>query len=131
MRAERVGIQVNLPDRRLRPDEVTVPGRPHVQRAAPADDQVGVADQLRSERRSEPARDVERPGAAVEEPFRDSTRREQRPAHLAEFEQRLARSEGTRAAPGDEYRALRVGQRVDELGQSSGVGCRLWPARLR
>ena len=61
-----------------RADQLAVPHRPHVQRAAPADDQVGAADQLGRQRRGEAAGDVERPPVVVEQPLRGGARREQR-----------------------------------------------------
>ena len=66
----------------------------------------------------------------MEQPFRHGARGEQCAARLAEVEKRLARSGGARAAAGDEYRTLRLGQGVDELGQLGGVGFGLWRARL-
>jgi hypothetical protein len=46
VRAERALLDVDLDELRVRAEQLPVPGRPHVQRAAPADDEVGPDDQL-------------------------------------------------------------------------------------
>ena len=56
--AERAGLVVHLHDDGARRDQRAVPHRPHVQRAAPADDEVRAPDQLGRQRRGEAAADV-------------------------------------------------------------------------
>ena len=54
-------IDVHLHDDGVVGDQPAVPHGPHVQRAAPADDQVGGADELGGQRGGEAAGDVECP----------------------------------------------------------------------
>ena len=76
--AEGLGVEVDLHDDGAVGDQPAVPHRPHVQGAAPADDQVGAADQLGGQRRGEPAGDVQRPRAAGEQSLRHRRRGQQR-----------------------------------------------------
>ena len=91
--------------------------RPHVERAAPADDQVGRADQLGRERRGEAAAHIEVPGIAAEQALGRGRGGEQRPARVGEP---LQVGPGVRhpgAPPGDEHRPLRAGQDAGQLGR--------------
>ena len=105
-------------------DQPAVPGRPHVQRAAPADDEVGAADQLGGERRGEPAGDAERPRVPANRPVGHRRGGQQRPAAArpalerppapASRAPRPARNTGRRAA------ASSVGQLGDRGGGRPG-----------
>ena len=57
------------------PGERAVPQRPHVERAAPADEEVGVRDELGGDRGGEAAGDVQRPRVTGEQTLRDRGRR--------------------------------------------------------
>jgi hypothetical protein len=80
--ADRGRVVVHLNQRGLRRDQLAVPRRPHVQRAAPGHDGVGPADQFGRERRGEPAAYVQVPRAALEQPLGHRGSRQQRPARL-------------------------------------------------
>ena len=88
---------------------------PHVQRAAPADDEVGAHDELGGQRRGEAARDAERPRVAVEQPVRDGRRRQQRPARASQLPQRFPAAAG--AAAGDEHRPFGGVEQVRQVGR--------------
>ncbi len=77
VRAQGGRVEVDLDHGGVRCDQPAVPGRPHVQRAAEADDHVRAPDQLRRERGGEPTGDVQRPGVVVEEALGHRGRREQ------------------------------------------------------
>ena len=116
---DRVRLEVDLHHPRGRTEQRAVPGRPHVQRAAPADHQVRVPDQLDGQRRGEPAGDAERELVAHEQSVGDGRRREQGAGRRAERPQLTAGP--ACAATGDEHRALRGrdqgGQLVDRSGR--------------
>ena len=124
MRADRVRVEVDLHHPRSRADQRAVPRRPHVQGAAPADDQVRVADQLGGQGRGEPAGDPERPRVAGEQAVRDGRGREQRSGGGAERPQLAAGR--ARAAARDEHGALR---RREQPGDSSTAAGRTGPRR--
>ena len=123
------GVEVDLHHRRVRADQRAVPHRPHVQRAAPADDEVGAADQLGGQRRGEAAGDAERPRVAGEQAVRDGRGREQRarrrrPARAAPARRRGRR--GRRRTPGAARRrasgpAPRPRRRRGRGGASAGT----------
>ena len=92
-------------------DQRAVPHRPHVQGAAPADDQVGVADQLGRAGGGEAARDPERPRVAGEQSLGHRRLRQQRPGALGRVGD--GRTRAASPAPGDEDRPL---------GTSYGLG---------
>ena len=94
-------------------DERAVAQRPHVQRAAPPDEQVGVADQLGGDRRGEAAADVEVERVAAEQPARDRRGGEQR-ARCASASARSGSRAAARAAPGQEHRAARAREQVGQ-----------------
>ena len=96
--AECVGFEVDLGDHGAVRDQATVPGGPHVQRAAPGDHQVGPPDQVGGERGGEPAGDVEVPRVAGEQSLRGGRHGEQRAAPLGERDQPRARPTGSRPA---------------------------------
>ena len=106
-------------------DQPAVPHRPHVQRAAPADDQVGAADQLGGQRRGEAAGDVERPRVAREQALGDGRRRQQRAAALGERLQRRAGSRrrgrrGRPRRPAARAARERLGEPADAVRVGSG-----------
>ena len=65
--AERLLVDVDLHDRGAAGDQRAVTRRPAGQRGAEGEDQVGLADQPRRDRRREPARDPDRPRRALEQ----------------------------------------------------------------
>src|SRR6185369_10347642 len=65
--AERGGVQIDLGHGGSRADQPAMARGPHVEGAAPGDDEIGLGDELGGERRGEPARDVEVPGIADEQ----------------------------------------------------------------
>src|SRR5690606_4502874 len=104
--AQRGRIEVHLDHGGVRRDQPAVPGSPHVQRAAPGDDQVRAADELGGERGGETAGDVQVPRVAGEEAPRGGGDREQGPAPVRERGQRGPGRVGAAggAAAGDEDR---------------------------
>jgi hypothetical protein len=110
VRAERGGFEVDLDDGGVLAHQRPVPHRPHVQGAAPADDEVGGLDQLGGQRGGEPAADVEVERVPAKQPAGDGRRRQQRPRPLPQLPQLAPGQPG--AAPGDEDRAPRARQRV-------------------
>ena len=98
-------------------DQPAVAHGPHVQGTTPADDQVGVFDELRRGRRGETAGDPQRECLALEQPIGDRGGRDQRAGLLGQRQQ--LRLGGSPAAPGNEDGALRgpdpIGQREDGL----------------
>ncbi len=119
--AERLRIVVDLDHGGTVRDQMSVPHRPHVEGAAPPDDQVGAADQLGGERRGEPAGHVERPRAAVEQPLGHGRRREQRSRRVAELLEGDPASGATGPSASDEHESLGPVQRVDERRQVTVV----------
>ena len=71
VRAERVRVEVDLDHGRVVADEGAVAQRPHVQRAAPADEQVRAGDQLGRDRSGESAAHVEIERVSAEKPAGD------------------------------------------------------------
>ena len=123
MCADRRSLVVDLDDCRTVGDQPTVPHRPHVEGAAPPDDQVGAVDQLGGERRGEPAGHVQRPRVAVEQALGDRRRGDERPGRLGELLEGVPAARTARAAAGDEHRALCSVERLEEDGQVGGAGC--------
>ena len=92
VRAERVGVEVDLRDPRVRPDQRAVAGRPLVQRGAEGDHRVGLAEQPGGERGREASRDADRERVAREQPVGDRRGGEHGAGQLAEPAQRRARA---------------------------------------
>ena len=123
MCADRLSLVVDLDDCRTIGDEPTVAHRPHVQGAAPPDDQVGAVDQLGGERRGEPAGHVQRPRVAVEQSFGDRGRGDERPGRLGELFEGAAAAGAASTPTGHEHGALRPVERFEEDGQVVGARC--------
>src|SRR5262249_40093386 len=97
--AQRGRVEVDLGDRRAGADELAVSGGPHVQRATPGDDEVGLGDERRGQRGGEPAGDVEVPRVAGEEALRGGGHGQQRAPAVGERDERLAGARAPRRAP--------------------------------
>ncbi len=104
VRAEGGRVVVDLYDGGVRADQPAVPHGPHVQRAAPADDQVGFLDQFGRQGRREASGHVERPWIAVEQAAGDGRGREQRAMLFGERRQGVPGTGRTRSPAGHEDR---------------------------
>ena len=130
VRADRVGVEVDLRDARAGADQRAVARRPLVQRGAEGDDRVGLAEQPRGGRRREPAGDADRERVAGEQPVGDRRGREHGAGQLAEPPQRRPGAGQHRAAAGDDRGPLGAGQQRRRAsstdpgrgGASSGSG---------
>ena len=122
VRADRGCVVVHLDHGGLRADQVAVPHRPHVQRAAPAHDQVGRADQLGGQRGGEPAAHVQVPGIAPEQALGRGRGGQQRAAGLGQPLQVAAGLGDAGAPPGDEHRPPGLASRAASASAASAGG---------
>ncbi len=120
VRAQCVGIVVDLHDGGGIADQRAVPGGPHVQRTAPRDHQIGAGDQLGGQRRRESARDAQPERIAAEQAFRHCRGGEQRARRAGESGEVALGVPG--AAAGDEHRTLRPSEQAGEVLDVGRVG---------
>ena len=114
VRAERVRVEVDLDHGRVVADERAVPQRPHVQRAAPADQQVGVLDQVGRDRGGEAAADVETERRVAEQAARDGGGGKKSPRTFGQMLYFFSRISS--APAGEKDRPAGGGQGVGERG---------------
>jgi len=98
VRAERGLLVVHLHYPGARADQGAVPHGPHVQRAAPTDDEVGAGDQLGGQRGREATGDAEPELLGLEQPVGDRRGGDQGAAPLGQVLQGLPCSGGAAAA---------------------------------
>jgi hypothetical protein len=127
MCTEGVAVDVDLHDSRRRADQRAVPHRPHVQRAAPPDHEIGTRDQLGRKRRREPPGHVKGPRVVVEKALGHRAGREQGSGLLCEPTESIPARRRSRPSTGHEHRSS---CRREKRPHGVEVGCG-WRSRWR
>ena len=116
VRAERVGLDVDLDDLGARADQRAVARRPAGERGAEGEHEVGLRDQPGGDRRGEAAGDPHRPRRAGEQPVAHRGGGEHGADGVAERLERLARARSTAPRPAMMTGRRRGGDQRGDLG---------------